>query len=240
MRFLVLLLASIGLAFGCSVAINDASAKTTKPAAKSAAPAPDADSHDDDVAQPTSLDNLKNAPPAPQLACSGPFAKDTTHAKLVTEFGAKNVTFQDVQDHGGVTSKATVVFDADPTKRVVVLWNDLKNRSKPSSILIEAPSTWQGPGGIRNGLPLKELEKMNGGVFSIKGFGGSGGGGTLDLKGPFTGIDGGCALSVTFEPGIANPLPPRFAAITGDITVVSTNFLLRRARPQVTEWNLRY
>jgi hypothetical protein len=37
--------------------------------------------------------------------------------------------------------------------------------------------------------------------------------------------------SACFEPGIANPLPPKFAAITGDNEVVSPNPLMRRAAP---------
>jgi hypothetical protein len=35
--------------------------------------------------------------------------------------------------------------------------------------------------------------------------------------------------SACFEPGIANPLPLKFAAITGDNEVVSPNPLMRRA-----------
>lgn len=195
---------------------------------------------DDDTSQATSLDNLKGAPPAPALACSGPFAKDTTHAKLATEFGAKNVLFKDVELPGNYMTKATVAFDNDPTKRLVFFWGDEKARTKLKSVLIEAPSIWVGPGGIRNGLPLKELEKLNGGSFSIIAFGGVGGGTVSDLKGPFTNIAGGCTVTVLFEPGIANPLPPRYASITGDHKLVSTNFMLRRVRAQVSEWRVTY
>jgi hypothetical protein len=45
---------------------------------------------------------------------------------------------------------------------------------------------------------------------------------------------------VRFEPGVANPLPPKFAAITGDKEVASSNPLMRRARPQVSEWTVNY
>jgi hypothetical protein len=41
--------------------------------------------------------------------------------------------------------------------------------------------------------------------------------------------------SACFEPGVANPLPPELAAITGDKEVVSPNPLMRRARPQVSQ-----
>lgn len=211
-------------------------------AAKKGATKPDPASQDqhDETGQETSLDNFKDAPPAPQLNCAGPFAKDTSHAKLVAEFGDKNVAFKDVETPGNIIVKATVIFDNDPTKRAVFFWGDNKARSKLSSILIEAPSRWAGPGGLRNGLPLKELEKLNGGSFSMVAFGGVNGGNVSGLKGPFANVAGGCTLAPRFEPGIANPLPPRFAAVTGEQTLVSTNFVLRRVRAQISEWRVNY
>jgi len=211
-------------------------------AAKKGAAKPDATSQDqhDETGQETSLDNFKDAPPAPQLNCAGPFAKDTSHAKLVAEFGDKNVAFKDVETPGNIMVKAPVIFDNDPTKRAVFCWGDNKARNKLSSILIEAPSRWAGPGGLRNGLPLKELEKLNGGSFSMVAFGGVNGGNVSGLKGPFVNVAGGCTLVPRFEPGIANPLPPRFAAVTGEQTLASTNFLLRRVRAQISEWRVNY
>jgi hypothetical protein len=194
----------------------------------------------DKPAQDVSLNNLKDAPPAPVLACIGPFAKDTSHARLITEFGERNVTFRDVEGTEGIKQKATVVFDDDPTRRLIIYWDDMKARTKPNKIVIPAPSTWLGPNGIRNGLPVKDLEKINGGAFTIKGFGGIGSGGVSGLKGKFADVPGGCKLVVHFEPGIANPLPPKFAAITGNLIVPSSNSLMRRARAQVSDWSVVY
>lgn len=215
----------------CALAFTGAHAakKTDKPA-KQAEP----------IAQDTSLNNLKDAPKAPSLACDGAFAKDTTHARLVAEFGATNVAFKDVEVTSNVLTKASVVFDNDPTRRVVVYWKDDRTRSKPASVLIEAPSTWTGPGGVRNGLSLKELEKLNGEGFSIMGFGGIGGGEVSKLSGPFTDLPGDCTLKIKLEPGIASPLPPRFASVTGDQLIASKNLILRRVRPQVLQWSVNY
>ena len=66
----------------CSLAITGAEA-----ARKSAKPT-------EPMAQDTSLNNVKDAPQAPSLACEGPFAKDTTHDKLVATFGASGTTEQ--------------------------------------------------------------------------------------------------------------------------------------------------
>jgi len=192
------------------------------------------------VASDTSLNNLKDAPPAPTLACEGPFAKDTTHARLEAAFGAKQVAFKDVPTTNDAITKASVVFDDDPTRRIVVYWKDNKTRTKPVAIAIEAPSTWKGPGGVRNGLSLKEVAQLNGEDFKVMGFGGIGGGEISGLKGAFVNLPGDCSLMIRLEPGIANPLPPRFASVTGDVLVASSNLILRRVRPQVVEWRLKY
>ncbi len=225
-------LASLGallVLLSAAAAPADAAKKAEKPAKQS-----------EPVGQDTSLNNLKDAPKAPSLACTGPFAKDTTHTKLVAEFGAKNVVFKDVVATSDVKTQATVVFDEDPTKRLVVYWKDNKTRTRPASISIEAPSTWTGPGDVRNGLTLKDLEKLNGGGFSMTGFGGVGGGEISDLKGPFADVPGDCTLKIKLEPGIANPLPPRFASVTGDQLIPSKNLVLRRVRPQVSQWSVNY
>lgn len=212
----------------CSLAITGAEA-----ARKSAKPT-------EPMAQDTSLNNVKDAPQAPSLACEGPFAKDTTHDKLVATFGAKNVAFKEVDVTSNVLTKATVLFDADPTRRLVVFWKDDKSRTRPIAVTIDAPSTWTGPGGVRNGLTLRDLERLNGGNFSITGFGGIGGGEASKLGGPFVNLPGNCTLKIRFAPGIASPLPSRFASVTGDVLIASTNLVLRRVRPQVEQWSIHY
>lgn len=212
----------------CSLAITGAEA-----ARKSAKPT-------EPMAQDTSLNNVKDAPQAPSLACEGPFAKDTTHDKLVAAFGAKNVAFKEVDVTSNVLTKATVLFDADPTRRLVVFWKDEKSRTRPIAVTIDAPSTWTGPGGVRNGLTLRDLERLNGGNFSITGFGGIGGGEASKLGGPFVNLPGNCTLKIRFAPGIASPLPSRFASVTGDVLIASTNLVLRRVRPQVEQWSIHY
>ena len=172
------------------------------------------------------------------LACEGPFAKDTSHAKLVTAFGAKNVAFKEVDGAEGSKEKATVLFDDDPTKRIVVYWHDGKARARPSMISISAPSLWVGPGGIGNGMKLTDVEKLNGKPFKLAGFDWDGGGLVRELDGKLK--PSSCNLVIRFEAGIASPLPARYAEITGDKLIVSNNKLLRRTRAQVSEWGIGY
>jgi len=190
--------------------------------------------------QPGLLQDSLPESPKLILACSGVFGRDTSHAKLVAEFGVKSVVFKEIDGQEGTRDKATVLFDDDPTRRAVVYWRDLNAKAHPSRIEISAPSTWAGPGGIRNGLPLKEVEKLNGAAFMLNGFGWEGSGFVPVFKGALAAPPGGCTLTARFEPGIANPLPPKFAAITGDKEVASSNPLMRRARPQLSEWTVNY
>lgn len=220
----------ICLAALCALAASPSAAKKLKPVPTEPLP-PDS--------QTLLQDSLPEAPKH-LLACAGVFAKDTTHARLAAEFGSTNVVFKDVDGAEGGKDKATVLFDDDPTRRAVVYWRDPAARANPASIAISAPSTWVGPGGIHNGLPLKEVEKLNGAAFKLNGFGWDGGGLVPGFKGALEAAPGGCRLTVRFEPGIANPLPPKFAAITGDKEVPSSSPLMRRARPQVSEWTVNY
>ncbi len=180
-------------------------------------------------------------PDAPKhlLACDGIFGRTTSHSKLAAEFGARNVVFKEVDGAEGGKDKASVLFDDDPTLRVVVYWRDVAGKTNPSEIAVAAPSTWIGPSGVHNGLTLKDLETINGGAFRLNGFGWDGGGFAKGFKGALAAPSGGCTLTVRFEPGIG-PLSPKYAPITGEKDVASSNPLMRRARPQVSQWSINY
>jgi len=189
---------------------------------------------------PAAADTQDNYQPAKRdtISCEGPFARDTSHAKLVTAFGLKNVTYREVDGAEGSKEKATVLFDDDPTRRIVVFWHDEKGRARPSMVNVSAPSLWVGPGGVGNGMKLSDVEKVNGKPFKMAGFDWDGGGFVRELDGKLK--PGGCNLVIRFEPGIASPLPARYAEITGDKLIVSSNKLLRRTRAQVSEWGIGY
>src|SRR5260370_22161736 len=123
------------------------------------------------------------------LACSGTFAKDSSHLKLAMTFDSKNITFTDV-DANGTKVPASVLYPKDPRRRLEVWWANPAARSDTYLIVINGKSNWAAPGGLRLRLTLAHLEKLNHKAFKVKGF---------DKDGVASGSD--------WDGGVLSPLP---------------------------------
>lgn len=168
------------------------------------------------------------------VQCQGPFARDTSEKKLIAAFGANNVVFAEVAGPDGTKLNATVVFPADPKRRLEVLWLDEETRTKPSSIVIEGSSGWTAPKGIKIGTPLAGIERLNGKPFKLSGFGGDSGGQVTDWQaGAMTKLGGGCAVGVRFAPD-EKATPEAQEKVAGDRTFTSNDGPVRAVRPKVT------
>src|SRR6478736_954951 len=178
-------------------------------------------------------------PPQDKLACDGPFAKDSSHAKLISAFGPKNVTFEDVDGAEGAKEKASVLFANEPTRRVEIFWYDEAKRARPASIRIRTPSQWIGPEGLSIGLRLEQVEKANGKPFKVNGFEWDYGGFVTALDGKLKTLPGGCSAGIRFEASRALKRP-KFDPLIGDKQVASNSSLLRQVRPMVSEWSVGY
>jgi hypothetical protein len=177
---------------------------------------------------------------AANIRCEGPFGKDTSHAKLVAVFGAKNVVFQPVDGPDGVKMNATVIFPSDPKRRVEVLWQDENARKKPGSIVIGSQSTWRARG-FRIGETIADVEKVNGKPFKLSGFDWDYGGRVTDwqdgkLSKP---QPGGCLLGVDFVHPEDSP-EANLAKVTGDGEFLSDNADMRAVEPFVGTLNISY
>ena len=84
-------------------------------------------------------------------------------------FDSRNVTFEDV-DVGGTQVGASVLFPKDAKHRLEIWWANPASRSGTYLILINKQSTWSAPGGLKLGMTLAELEKLNHKPFKLKGF----------------------------------------------------------------------
>jgi len=101
----------------------------------------------------------------------GPITAVTTRADLDTLFGKENVREQNLDISEG-PEVATVVFPSDPSAALAVTWD----REHVSTIHIcfrteTGPCRWRTASGIRIGLPMRELEKLNEKSFQVGGYG---------------------------------------------------------------------
>ena len=101
----------------------------------------------------------------------GPITAATTRADLDTLFGKDNVRDSSLDISEGPEA-ATVIFGNDSSAALAVTWD----KERPSEIHIcfatqTGPCRWRTASGIRIGLPLVELQKLNGKAFLFAGFG---------------------------------------------------------------------
>jgi hypothetical protein len=134
----------------------------------------------------------------PAVACRGPFAKNSSMSALAEAFGAQNLKFREEQASGG-TVGATVLFPDDPKRRLVVWWHNA-NRTGTYLIDIEGKSAWTAPRGLRLGLTLTELQKINRKPFKLQGFNQGGIATVSDWNdGALAVLPGGCKASVSLH-----------------------------------------
>jgi len=133
------------------------------------------DEDSDATAMPPSPPPPAGATPAPQRLTGdltwtldpgvgvGPLKKDGSEDDLIAAYGAAAVSGTEVKhgDHG--TATASLIFAADPMRRVTIEWVDGGGRRIPARATIEGDSSaWALPGGVTLGTPLDELERLNG------------------------------------------------------------------------------
>jgi len=179
------------------------------------------------------------ATPPLTIACSGPFAKESSHARLQQVFGAQVVTIQKVDGAEGETFEASVLYRSEPATRLEVTWHDDKKRSGLSAASVKTPSTWTGPEGIRIGMTLDEVAKINGQPFRLNGFEWDYGGYVVDLKGKLASLPGGCGVTLRFSPGMALDAK-KHAGLIGEKKLSSSDAKLLAVKPVLVSWSVGY
>lgn len=186
----------------------------------------------------------QNAPQIPQpryeLACRGQFARTATHADLVKVYGARNVTFEEVNRAEGEKAKATVLFSKDPTRRLEIEWFDEKKRARPSVITVfGVESQWIGPFGIKNGMTIQRIQEIAGKPFKINGF-------AFDVagKGHFEGtklekLTGGCSFDGHFDIEGGQP-PSHLQRFIGEVEIDSNDPDLLTLKPKLWIFTVSY
>lgn len=177
----------------------------------------------------------------------GPLTATSTAADLVTAYGAPNVRDEPYPLGEGESEPGTAIFPDDPTKRMVILWNDLDKKARPLAVRIDgAGSQWKTAEGLAVGTTLKKVEELNGKPFRLYGFEWDFGGQLVDSNGgnlkdlphedPEGGFRGG-ALLLTFQPdpAVSGKLPAdQYAQVSGDSTFESSNPVMQAIDPKIS------
>jgi hypothetical protein len=174
------------------------------------------------------------------VTCGGIFAKDSSHLKLAMTFDSKNITFTDVDANNGSKVPASVLFPNDPKRRLEVWWSNQAARSGTYLIVINGKSTWSAPDGLRLGLTLPQLEKLNKKAFKLKGFDKDGVAAISDWDGgELANLPGGCKSGLSVR---ADPKAPADAlsALSPDKEYNSQDPQMLAVKPTVSEVLIGY
>jgi hypothetical protein len=118
-------------------------------------------------------------PKARTITCNGPFARNSTHAKVLEAFGRQNVTYLTLTQTVEGDLPHTVIFPNDPKSRLLIFWDDDKNRRTVASIFVRGESQWATAKGVRIGSTLADVQALNGKPFRMSGFFDSSTGGSV-------------------------------------------------------------
>ena len=175
---------------------------------------------------------------AEEITCDGLFNKDATLADFEAAFGKENVVTGTVPGPEGMDYTATTVFPGDPEREMQIRWWDEENLQYFAGVTLAKGDT--GPGGVKVGMPIEEVERINGQPFKLMGFFWDYGGNAGFEAGNLGDVPGGCFLGLHFYP-MLEPLPEDISmAISGDIELSSDQKEVRAAKIVVDEINLSF
>ena len=220
-----------------------AAAPQAAPKRSPAAPAPAAPRarlDGEDLKPPPAKPVQHAAPPSYSVACSGVFAKDSTHLKLAIKYDSRNVVTGQVDGPDGSKIPASILFQNDPRRRLEVLWNNDAARTDPSVIAINGKSQWVAHKGLKIGLPLAAVEKANGKPFKLSGFGADGTASVAGWEGgALATLPGGCKMGLRLGLDSKAPQDAR-SAVTGDKEFLSSDASVRAVKPAIVEILIGY
>ena len=175
----------------------------------------------------------------PVVACEGPFGRNATRADVARVFGQDAVD-QEVDGAEGKKRAATVLHPDDPKRRLEIVWSDATARQRPT-IRITGQSEWSTANGVRLGMSLAEIARLNGKPFRLYGFEWDYGGRVASWQGGKLArpLAGGCTLSLSL--GIDDKTPPALLdKVSGDTAYSSTNPAMWAINPRVFEITLGF
>lgn len=146
-------------------------------------------------------------------------------ADLERAYGKKNVKLMELPGPEGSTYEGTKIFEGTD-RELEIAWDPEDESKKIVGEVIIIGKAWKFDNGLKAGLPLAEVEKINGGPFKVAGFGWDYGG--------YANFEGGKLegkVSLRFDIK-AEDYPD---SVTGEKQVPSTHKALRALKPFVSE-----
>ena len=175
---------------------------------------------------------------ADEIGCEGVFKQSATLADIESAFGKENVMTGEVDGPEGMTMIATTIYPNDPARTMQVRWWDEENVEYLAGVTLATGDS--GPGGVKVGMPVEDVQAINGEPFSLFGFYWDYGGYAGFESGRLSGLPGGCVLSLRFGPTREDLPESVMNAISGDNELRSNMPELREAKVAVQEVNLGY
>ncbi len=177
--------------------------------------------------------------PRRTVACSGTFAKDSSHLKLATAYKSENVVYTEVDASEGKKMMASVLFPKDPKRRLEVWWENEDTRSGTYLIVINGKSTWSAPKGLRLGLQLAALERVNRKPFKLSGFSKGHNASVSDWQGgALASLAGGCKVGVSLR--VDPKAPPNAIQKAGTAELASNDAAIKAVKPVIAEIIIGY
>lgn len=183
----------------------------------------------------------------------GPITITTNEAELVRYFGKESVMPSNIEIGEGETMPGTIIYPNDPERKIEIIWRNANDRGVPATIIVRGQrSKWRTSQGISLGTSLKQLEVLNGKVFTLAGFGWDYGGTVLDFNEGALCKSGFCNA---VEKGIIKPRKillrldaavnrsdeavfKDYRSVSGDRSFSSGNPAMIRLNPTVYEMNV--
>jgi hypothetical protein len=163
----------------------------------------------------------------------GPLDATASESDLVAAYGAAAVRAAEVPLGEGETAPGTEVFAGDSLRRFLVTWVDTLERRGPDRVELAGDTTlWRSGAGVTLGLPLARLEQINGGPFTLLGFG-------WDYGGTVSSWDGGTLAPwegqafVSLAPSAAAYGDSAYQSVLGDRPFASSTPAMQALAPRV-------
>lgn len=134
----------------------------------------------------------------------------------------------------GETAAGTVLFPGDSTRRAEIIWRDTVSARVPVRVVLRGrESRWRLPGGISLGTSLLELERSNGGAFTLAGFGWDYSGVITDWRRGRLAELLGRGVRIYLSPADSSMALPEYTRVLGDRNFSSGDPAMQRLDPRV-------